>query len=359
MARSRLLSLLFFYVFFMILVGCQSESSVEQIVPKAESNKATQFEQTPLSLADNEFGFERSHGWLDEETILYSASKGQASQLFSYHVPTGRKVLLYTLEGAMSEVSISPEKEYILTSSANGDNMEFRILSSAGKQVFSFAVQAMEISFSWNEFQEGLLLVESFDEDWLFTSYIVNIPEEQIQKLRLPQPFAQWASESQLLYMDWDQETPGSPASLKLYDMEQETAVRILDQVISFYAHQDVLMTVTDAQDEDDKIKYVFSDWQGKRLNEWKVPVIGSAADWNSYPFSLIPNTQSLVTFIPDAGPETDEYTDSYNLVEYNWVTGDMTTLKENVDAAPIVCSPDGRNCLYGYSLENIWNVKK
>ena len=150
----------------MILVGCQSESSVEQIVPKAESNKATQFEQTPLSLADNELGFERSHGWLDEETILYSASKGQASQLFSYHVPTGKKVLLYTLEGAISEVSISPEKEYILTSSANGDDMEFLMLSSAGKQVFSFDVQAMEISFSWNEFQEGLLLVESFDEDW-------------------------------------------------------------------------------------------------------------------------------------------------------------------------------------------------
>lgn len=232
------------------------------------------------------------------------------------------------------------------------------MLSSAGKQVFSFAVQAMEISFSWNEFQEGLLLLDSFDEDWLFTSYIVNIPEEQIQKLRLPQPFAQWASERQLLYMEWDQERPGSSASLKLYDMKEETAVHTLDQVITFYADQDILMTITDVKDEEDKIKYVFSDWQGKHLNEWKVPVIGSASDWNSPPFSLIPDKQSLVTFIPDAGPEAGEDTDQYKLVEYNWATGDMTILKENVDAAPIVCSPDGRNCLYGYSLENIWNIK-
>ncbi len=56
------------------------------------------------------------------------------------------------------------------------------------------------------------LFVSSFYEDWTYSSYVLNPDEQTMETLDFPQPFAQWASENDLMFFDWDKEEPALTA---------------------------------------------------------------------------------------------------------------------------------------------------
>ncbi|MDQ7860793.1 hypothetical protein RCO48_06040 [Peribacillus frigoritolerans] len=120
---------------------------------------------------------------------------------------------------AFSEVSISPSGTHILLSSfTSSDKASITILDKTGNPLYSVAIPAYELAYEWNSFKDGRLFVSSFYEDWTYSSYVLNPDEQTMETLDFPQPFAQWASENDLMFFGLGQRRTcfdGSPEKKK------------------------------------------------------------------------------------------------------------------------------------------------
>ncbi|MFS0780931.1 hypothetical protein [Bacillus sp. 1P06AnD] len=347
----------FLFLFFCLLVttlaGCEEKNNQES----HEEPKQHDVTVKPLPLSDENHTFENAYGWLSNDTILFSATKDdkQKTVLMSYRFETKEKKELYSTKETIGGVSISPGKKYILVYMSNGGSNQvgIHILTKSGHEVYSFAIPANEISFSWNPFSEDMLLIDSFNEDWSFQSYISYIGLNRMEKVDLPKPFAQWQSPHSLLYLDWNDETPQLTTPLKSFDLLTASSKSLYKESIVFKANKDVLLTINQHKKDSMAIEYTIHDWEGKTISKMKAPAIGSYSDWIIQPFDLVDKSKLLITFVPYESALMDQYKKRYQLVAFNWETGKKTVLKEKLDSAALSCSPQGNKCLYGNKLEN------
>lgn len=350
---------LFFCFLFIFIAGCENEPGNTKEKKEVEQNEQNSKALIkPLALTDDEYMFESSYGWIDDDTIIYAAQKDQTYYLFSYHIATQKKKKLYSTKEIIAEASVSPNKKYILLYSAGqSSKATIQILSTQGSELYSVSIPSSEVSFSWNPFSEEVVLINSFYEDWSYKSFIINFNKQTLEEVSLPKPFAQWNSKDELLYLQWDEESPQLTAPLERYELLTGKTTNLYKDVITFQADKKVLLTVHEYLGSKKALKYSFHDWKGNVLHSLKSPVIGSYSDWMIPSFYMNEKTNTFITFLPYESSVVDQYEKGFQLISFNWKTGKRRIIKENMESAPISCSPNGKRCLYGNTLEKLIEI--
>lgn len=338
--------------FFILMVGCEEQTAKTNKLMEVKTPRDVTIK--PLSLSD-EYQFESSYGWLDNNTIIYSASKDDQHYLFSYHLTTKKQKELFKTSEMLVEASVSPQKKYILVYTTSENQFaNVHMLTSTGDEQYSTSIPSSEISFSWNEFDENQLLLDCFNEDWSYRTFVIQIDKKELSEIQSPQPFAQWKSKNALVYLQWDEDKPQLSAPLVTSHVGQQHINTLYDDIITFKASKNVLFTIQEIAGDMNNVLYVFYDWQGKELHSIKLPAISSYSDWMIPSYDLIEPSQSLITFEPYGPALIDQYDQLFQLSLYNWKTGEKRVLKEKIEAAPLKVSPEGDKSLYGNKLEQL-----
>lgn len=343
----------------MLVTGCEDKPAKSEVATKTEKKVENQVVTvSPLPFTEDDYKFESSFGWLNDDTIIYTVQEDQRYHVFSFHIPSQRKEKIYSTNEIISEASISPNKKYILIYSASeSSKANIKIISSDGKELYSVSIPSAEIDYSWSQYSDDVLLIDSFYEDWTHTSYVANFSKGSLEEVKLSKPFAQWSSKDSVMYLEWDEESPQLSAPIMEYDLKTKDTKKIKNDVISFNKRKDVFLSIHEQKDNNSEIEYQFFDKKGKKLKSLRSPVIGSYSGWIIPAFDLTPLNKTITTFLPYESAIVDQYDQNFKLIRFNWETGKTQVLKEDVESAPISCSSNGKRCLYGNALENLIEI--
>ena len=337
-----------------LLIACEDEQKKkEKIMPAAKQGIHKEGSITFLPLSADEKGsaeYTESYGWLDNDTIIYTAKEKEIYSLYSFHISSKKKQELFSTSEIISSASVSPDRKYILVhSSGSNKNATIRILNPEGKTIQEISVPSTEINFSWNHYSDGKLLLESFNDNWEHATYLFDILEGTRVRMDVPAPFAEWSSENSLVFLDWNGEDMQLSAPLKQYDLKEGTVEVLEDRVFSFGIMGGTLFVVREAGEPggQQEIEYAFYDRKLKKLSSFRSPAGGSDPDWIVPSFDFVAEQNAFYTFsLPDSGPQ------NYQLIKYDVRQGKKTMIMDDVEEAPLECSPDANRCLYGGRLE-------
>jgi len=349
--RARCLFILFYICLLVFIFGCKSESgqkSNEEQIGKAPFviEKAI---IEPLPLLEDEFAFESSFGWIDDDTIIYAAKKEEEYYLLSYNLSSKKKETLYQTNKMIAEASVSPNGKYVFLYTSEDDvEAHIHILTLDGNEKYTVSIPAREIAFAWNQFSETVIMINAFYEDWTFNNFILDFEAGSIEEIQLPQPFAQWYSKDEYIYIHWDEQEPQLAAPLLTLNIEANEVNETLQAVTMFESGKEVLFAAQVSQEEA-RLEYTFilEDQEIKRLSAG----VNLGDSGGSIPeYDLQEENDSFFTFLIDEKS-------SSQLIMYNYVTGEQQIVLDHLASAPISVSPNGKWCLYGYSLENVIEI--
>lgn len=349
----------------LLISACEPSKDLSKPVNDTEkehsqSNLETSVSNLKVPTAETE-KIEAIFGWLDSKTILYSVKRdgNELSQLMEWNLETNETSVFYQPAFAFSEVSISPSGTHILLSSfTSSDKASITILDKTGNPLYSVAIPAYELAYEWNSFKDGRLFVSSFYEDWTYSSYVLNPDEQTMETLDFPQPFAQWASENDLMFLDWDKEEPALTAPLERKALHGDGADSLMLDVIHFKKMKQALMTIQVETEKQDRGTYAFYDPTNKPIHSFSVPLLKSFSDWVIPSYDFIEKNKEFITFFPNESKDADQYEGRFTLTKLNWEKGTQEELMKDMENEPLSCSLDGNFCLYGYQFEKIIDMK-
>ncbi|MGN1400718.1 MAG: hypothetical protein ACI4XL_04375 [Bacillus sp. (in: firmicutes)] len=333
-----------------VLGGCDTVSNKAKEEAKSEGGYR-QVKAEPLPFAEEaEFG--HVYGWMDNETVLYTDYADGLNRLLSYHLSTKRQEVLYETDQIISEASISPNQQYILVlSSEDHLKLNVQFLTMDGVELYTLSFPSKEYNFEWNQFAEGVISLETFQEDWTFRTFIINIEDQQLEEVTVPEPFAQWGGKKSLLYLDWGEERSDSTAELKELELETGSISNVDSEILSFQALKGALVLVKETADGKGNAKLIYSvlDGDGNLIGEFEAERTHS--DETVPPYVFLPERNELFALVP----EGSGYDGGMDMVSYDCRTGTRSLIMENLEDAPFMCRPDGMGCLYGYKGEKLF----
>lgn len=350
-----------------LLSGCWERPSTHQpnIQQEEETGKKNGVESEhleskkirPLSVSEGEF--EVVIGWLNDETIVYLSTLEQRSILTTYNIFSGTTVTLYESESPIASVDISPSKEKLLIHTSPSNNKAIlTIIDLEGTELISKSIVSSEIMCEWNSYNEDQVLISQFNEEWEFQVSIFNIKENKLSKLSLNEPFANWLNKDELIYLDWDEFEPSLFAPVvKQGSSEQKGEQLDFANVFKLFSFNDILLTISVVDSNQDKAVYTFYSNQLKALQEFTIPQLTSFSDWLIPYHDFNHKKKQFITLSPVTSGEADIYQDGFQLVKFNLDDGKKSVLLEDIDNCPISISPDGKYCLFGNQLESIINL--
>ena len=330
--------------------GCEKESgqkiSGEELIDE-EHLIISKAIIEPLPILEEDFLFESSHGWLDDDTIVFSAKKEEVYYLYSYNLSLKKKDIIYQTNKMIAEASISPNGKYILIYTFEDDAEAFiHILNVEGKEQYEVAIPSREIAYSWNRNSEAKLLMNAFYEDWTFSTFILDVKDGQMEEIHLSQPFAKWYSEEEFIYVQLDEEESELTGSLLITNENNDYSEVVLENVVMFENGKEILLAAQTSNEN--TLEYVFlSDREEK--NRLIVELDRSDTFGNIPEFDLHEGINAFYTFIP--------FEQTYQFIMYNYEKGNYQVVLEDLATAPISVSPNGKRALYGYSLENLIEI--
>lgn len=349
----------------LLISACEPSNDLSKPVNDTEKEQSQPNQETPLSTleipASDPGKMEAIYGWLDSHTILYSEKKDgtNASQLMEWNLKTSTSSIFYQPASEFTEVSISPTGSHVLISSfTSTGKTSITILDRTGNPLYSLVIPAYDLTYEWNTYQEGRLFLTSFNEDWTYSSYVINPEEQTIQALDFPQPFAQWYSKNGLMFLDWNREEPALTAPLERKALNDDVVENLMLDVIHFKKVKHTLMTIQVETEKHDRGTYAFYDDTNKSIHSFSVPLLKSFSDWVIPAYDIIEKNKELLTFVPVESKDADQYESRFTLTKLNWETGTQEELMKEMENEPLSCSPNGKLCLYGNHFEKIIDMK-
>lgn len=355
-----------------MLIGtsCQQEDSpkkpektptkqITEDLPQHQSS-ANFFEHKQIhTLPVEQEEFSTVSGWLDNENILYVTHENELEKIYQFNIYTGKSELFYATNSQIITMSASVNHQYFLIRTAPSTyEAELIILDQWGQEKFQWKVGSFDLLATWNPFDEAQLYVTTFLEDWSYQTYLINAEQKAVTESNIPIPFIQWLDLTDIAYLKWNEDNPGLEAPLYRVNLVSKKEEKIFDDISFFSAFKDTLMTVK--VENGTTAVYSFYDVGMKtKLGEFKTPVLAKYSEWFNPSFDYVEMPQKLFyTFRPYESGNYDEYQQKYDLISYSIKTGEEKVVMSNIDNKPIVFSPNGQLCLYGYYFENIIQVK-
>lgn len=358
------LNLFLFIISISLLSGCLDQGSSDQskVDNKVESEEkeslgveeSTEKVIVPLSVSEGDFG--SIIGWLNDETIVYLTNSGQSSNVFTYNVYTGKSTPIYESDSPIVMVYISPSKERLLIhASPSSYEGTVTILDENGAVLTTQSIVSSEMSFVWNPYNEDLVLISAFTEDWDFQVSLLNIKEAELTEVSIPQPFANWLTEEELLYLGWDENTVSLFAPL----MKQGIFNKVGEQQNNFtnlfqlYSYRDMILTIS-VNDDEKQAVYSFLTNQLEPIQTMSIPHLSEFSEWLVPYHDVNLEKKLFFTLRPLFSGEADTYKDGFELVSYQLDDGKENVILKDLENKPLSCSPNSEYCLYGFQFESI-----
>ena len=313
----------------------------------------------PIEIGEQE-EFYKSAGWLSDSEILYVSNKGDSSSLlYSYNLGTGEETLLYRSAQPIITAVPSPGKTKVLIHSAASDEGILTIIDLSGKDLYSTSIQSYELTFEWNPFDENLLMVSAFTEEWDFSSYLLDLRENKLEELNLPEPFVRWISEDVLVYQEWDEEGVSLKAPLRSVSLKENKTETLLEAVYQFDSMGPYLMTLQVNEEENQELgRYTFYRNGDKPIANIKAPLLTSFSGWVVPFYDLMEDGKEFIYLRATEQGEADLYDGGFNLMRYHLATNKEEVLFTEMANEPFTCSPSGKMCLYGFQFEKVLNIE-
>lgn len=294
-------------------------------------------------------------GWLSNQKILFVTDVENGSNLYTYDLYSGKSDLLIEMDQPIADVVISPSGKYILVhTSPTTYAGNITVIDENGTTLLEKEIASFELAFQWNIFNEDEIFVSSFNEDWSFDGFIVDLKQEEMITVPLTAPFPQWIAEDVVAFLQWDIEEPSLTAPLISFHLKDKNKQTLSSQVIDFASFQDYLLMINVDKSEENKADYTFLNKKQQKSLSFQVPLLTRFSGWLIPFHDFDEQTQTFYTFRPLRSADADMYGDKFQLVAYDLKNNQETILLEQLDNEPITLSPNGENLLYGYQFENI-----
>ncbi len=349
----------------LLITACEPSNNLSKPVTDTEkehssSNLGISSSEWKIPTTETE-KIEAIYGWLDSKTVLFAEKRNgnKVPQLMTWNMKSNDTSVFYQPAIAFSEVSISPSGTHILVSSfTSSGKASITILDRKGNPLYSVAIPAFELAYEWNSYRDGTLFLSSFNEDWTYSSYVLNPDDQSMETLDFPQPFAQWAGEKELMFLDWDRDEPALTAPLVSKALNDDGVDSLMLDVIHFKKMKQALMTIQVETEKHDRGTYAFYDQTNKPIHSFSVPLLKSFSDWVIPSYDFIEKNKEFITFIPSESKDADQYEGRFTLTKLNWKNGTQEEVMKDMENEPLSCSLDGNLCLYGYQFEKIIDMK-
>jgi hypothetical protein len=368
MSRKIVTYIYFIFVFSITLLsGCIDQESSSQPEPqKNDQDQASppldvddpvQKAIVPLSITEGEFG--KISGWLDNETIVYFTNVGQGSSVFTYELLSGKSTAIYESAHPIISIYLSESKERLLIHSAPSSyEGSMTIIDQKGVVLAEETIISSELTFAWNPFNEDLVLISSFTEDWDFQVLLFDLKIGKSQELILPQPIANWLSEDELIYLDWDLNTLAHFAPLVKQKINEHQGEQLKGQnIFQMLSYKNTVATISVSEDQTEAI-YSFLTNKLEPIGTFTMPVLTEFADWLVPFYDFYQKERLFYTLKPLTSGEADTYKGGFELVSYVFAEGKEHLIMKGLENKPISLSPNGEYALYGFQFENVIDLQ-
>ncbi|MFE8702480.1 hypothetical protein ACFYKX_17930 [Cytobacillus sp. FJAT-54145] len=363
----------FFWIFIVMvapvlfLSGCTKEKIVE-FHPLSKHDTEILKQTIPYSFLGKDYvvpispevgSFYSVSGWLNDRKIIYITETSRSANIYVYDLQTGKSKLFHESSNPIVSIEISPSKKYILVhSSPSTYEGLITVFNIEGKEVASKEIQSNELAFQWNSFKENLILISAFTEEWEYSLYEFNLLEQTLHDIKLPNPFAYWLNNKEVVYLGWDESNPSFFASLMKHDLVNQTSREILPSVYQLASVGRHLLTITVDENNLKEAQYTIYSDTFKQLKTFVIPHLTRFSDWLVPFYDFNESLGRFLTFKPLYSSEVDTYAEGFDLVSYHLDSEEHEVLFSGLVNEPISCSPSGVLCLYGYYFEKLIDLK-
>lgn len=313
----------------------------------------------PIKIGEDE-EFYKSAGWLSGSEILYVSNKGeQTSLLYSYNLGTGKGALLYRSDEPIITAVPSPDRKKVLIHSSASEEGLLTIIDLSGEELYSTSIQSYEITFEWNPFDENLIMISAFTEEWDFNSYLLDLRNNKLDEIKLPEPFVRWISEDELVYQEWDEEGMELTAPLNSLSLNESKTETLFEGIYQFDSLGPYLMTVKVDDEKNPGLGlYSFFRSGDRQVASFTAPLLTSFSGWVVPFYDLMENGKGFIYLKANSMGDADLYEGGYNLMRYHLESQKEEVVLSELANEPLSCSPSGEMCLYGFQLEKVLNIE-
>ncbi|MCM3122397.1 MULTISPECIES: hypothetical protein [unclassified Mesobacillus] len=350
-----------------ILSGCSQQLDVS--LHKDASHSLDRIKETPgISFLGSEVipiklgvqeEFSKASGWLSNTEILYISNKNESSSiLYSYSLITGQSTMLYKSGQPIITAEISPKKDKVMIHSSASEEGVLTVIDLSGKELYSGKIESYELSFEWNPFNDDLLIVSAFTEEWDFNTYLLNLKENSLKELQLPEPFVRWISEDMLIYQQWDENEISLKAPLKSFSISGNHSKTLFEDVYQFDSLGKYLLTIEVAEGENPGLGlYTFTREGIHSAGSLTAPLLTSFSGWVVPFYDLMDDGKAFMYLRAKEQGEADLYEGGFDLMKYQFGEDKEEMVFSELANEPLSCSPSGEMCLYGFQLERVMNI--
>ncbi|MEH7380001.1 hypothetical protein V7138_05920 [Bacillus sp. JJ1533] len=357
-------------MFLFLLAGCNSHQPFEISDAPKSSNKNVSKGRVPAEfLGENKKlqpldlqgeNFNSVGDWYDDESILFVIDDNGISKIYRYNLFTGEKQLFLETSAPVLTMKANEDHSLFLIHTSNSQNQaKVTAVDKTGTVQYEWTADSFDLFYSWNPYNTKQVFVTSFLEDWSFQTHLLDIKEQRSTKYEVFQPFIQWINSNTISYLKWDQNALDFFAPLYSYHLNTKTEGLLFEDIISFVAYKDLLITYELVQDGDSEAKIGFYDPEkNKQLHEYKMPLLSDYSKWYIPSADYVAAQKKFYSFKPYSTGALDTYGEKFELVSYDMSTGKEEVILEKVDDQPLNFSPNGFLCLYGFQFEKIIDLK-
>ncbi|WP_318508418.1 hypothetical protein [Bacillus sp. T3] len=363
--KSLLLSLYLLIITIALLSGCTEDNVNGNGLQQDDKDKSKQMTkkvnviQAPIKNSTGEIG--QVVGWLSNDTVVYLVQTQDGSTVYTYHLDTGKSVELFKSQDPIISVYISHsgEKLLIQSSSSNAEAV-ITVINKQGKQLVTKEINSTELAIEWNPFNENLVLVTAFNDQWDYNVSILDIENKDMTDAKLTtQPFAHWLTRNEFVYLDWDIDNPALFAPVVMQRIDKAQVEQLdLSNVFQLFMFQDVLLTVSIDIAHEEQAIYTFQTNRLKSLFTFTMPHLTEFSDWLVPYHDYNASQKKFITFRPVSSGSIDTYQSGFELVQYHLNGDKEEVILEGLENKPLSYSPDGKYCLYGYQFEKLINFE-
>ncbi|WP_227395154.1 YqgU-like beta propeller domain-containing protein [Jeotgalibacillus aurantiacus] len=337
------MKVIMYLIMILLITGCSPES-----VPLKSVESEQKQVVYPYILPSS--SFYNVLGWQDNKNILIVQKNKEALQVISHDLYLNDSVLLFETKEGVSQIYLSPSKTKALTVQPLSDQqVQIEIIDlHTGKTLASDMFKGNEFDFRWNEYNEKLILITSFNEEWEADIKVIDLSDQSINPLDDVPPFARWIGEDSLFYKD-----PESGTSVS-YVLEEKKKIFEDEPIEMIRAKQDyIIKTIRNL--DGDEITYRIES-ESALIQEVSTGFL------TEYDQQLLPayelTEDAFIYFSPN---ETGEYAygkGQYSLMGMNLKTGVIHTILDNTENHQISCNQSGTYCLIGHHLTSMINIE-
>lgn len=348
----------------LLLSGCfpshQQENSQELQTGRervTQEEKDVEDQQTEkkmkLQLDIKEELFHSVADWLDDETVFYIVNNSTGSEVHTYNLYTGESALFYKSEAPIVQMKANEDNSlfYVQTSPSSYE-AKLLVLNEKGDIQFQTKLQSYELSLTWNQVNPEQLFVTSFNDDWSYSTQLIDIQKKKIIENPVDIPFIQWIDNQQISYIKWNQDEPSLTAPLYMYNLADHTETLISEQVVANTNYRNLLTTI-ELVDENGKAFVRFYDRENQeQLAEMPTRLVALYSDW-SIPYHDLDKIENLYYIF-----EVNEEKNDFSLVSFSPKTNVKKVIFEAIENFPLKISPSGEFALYGPRFEKIIDLR-